>query len=206
MEISQNIKIIFIRDAIYFPVKVNQKINFDSPYWISMRRLLFGLTKKLTLWCSLRWLHACHPYLPFYLTFLFNDHKYWKSQLSTRQALTSCSVGECRSVLGTPEFSKTVRSQSSYISCVFKVNKVMFGEVCITYAGRHHLQCKAHRCRRGWTTVIVAPTLLCSSRTRSAGWHHRYYLCTGHQDFSSRISFAWLKNFYHFETFSEEVH
>lgn len=33
-----------------------------------------------------------------------------------------------------------------------KVNKVIFGEVCITHAGLHHLQCKAHRCWGGWTT------------------------------------------------------
>lgn len=87
-----------MRDAIYFPVKVNmqinQKINFDSLQWISMRRLLFGLTKKLTLWCSLRWLHACHPYLPFYLTFLFNDHPENLNSLQGKLSQLALSANE----------------------------------------------------------------------------------------------------------------
>lgn len=134
-----------------------------------MRWLLFGVNKMLTLWCSLRWLHVCHLFailcfcffsnyinlspfaIPFWLFFLMI--KSTENFNSLQGKLSQLILwNECKLVLGTPVFSKTVRAYSHTFPGSSKINNVIFGEVCITQVGLRHLQCKAYRCGR-WTTV-----------------------------------------------------
>lgn len=75
-----------------------------------MRRLLFGLNKmpRDVVWDGhMRAIFTCHSIL----TFLFDDHKYWKPQLSPQQALTTCSVSWMQVCARNTRILQTVRAQ-----------------------------------------------------------------------------------------------
>lgn len=149
---------------------------------------------------------TCVPFLlaiPFWLFFLMITSIENLNSLHSKLSQLALSV-VYRFALETPEFSRLWGLKGSYISCAFKSQQDHVW-------GSLHPSCRIAPSSVQSSQMHKRMTVTCGAASPlqqqdpSAGRHHRYYLCTEHQDFSSSTSSAWFINVIILKTFSEEV-